>query len=1096
VTVPTLAEILAKYQPDTSRLDGVLAKYRQPERRLLPWEDPDNPLRRAGALPTSAVGDLPPDPGIAGPALRRGADAAAGFTVGLAERASALPWNRNLPWAIPEGTRAAMLENLDAEREASLLHGNANARAAILGASEVAGGAAGAAVPGLSLGRAAGAARAGQSVGSNALRGAGVAGTEGLLAGLGETAGQDLETQLLGTGLGTGLGVLAGGAGARAAALRLAGGLGDGGAARVVGPEGLPPLEIGAAPDARLVEPAAGPAKLVVQDAPVSLAEVARLDAPAPPTEAALAKLTVRDLDLAMDAAEAAGDRQAVAAIEREAFRRAGGGPTHATREGMAAPLRPPEFPFQYNARRLDLPKAVADELPEIIRRHLPEIQAQRRAGKGGWEKFDHVESLAARHGMTKEKLLRTKAGKVFNDEQLAVLDSTLGGVAQKMKALADEVAGGADSSTNKAELARLRDEYVALLRVSVGAGSEAGRALASLKAFKRGMSSEGRAQAELLRRYGDRLDDVDIRRIADLDSPEAVADFVRKMERPTFRQLAEEWWYSSILSGIPTHERNILGNIAMAGAEWAIRPVRAGVDAALSATTGKPREYYARETIPAMVGMMHGLQRGIARGAYAFRKGYDPDQPLDELVGKFARTGAFARSSSRTVRAVGAVATVPLRALTAMDTFFKAVNFTSEQYARATRKGIKAGRRGDDLAVFVQEHLDDEDIVAGAAAFSRKTTFTDDPSKFTSEIVNKAKRMVPGLSFIVPFTNIADRLTVRGFEYTPVGAARGVRALRRGDRAAGADLLAKSAVGTATMMGMVGVAMSGRTTADPPRDPAERDRFFAEGKQAWSVKIGDTWVPYGQLEPFATPLALIASAWQSYEENGEEPGAEIAYQVAVSMAAHTLDASYMSSLQDFFDALSRGPSGEAAGKRLAASTLSGFVPASGLQRGIARGMDPRVVDTRAETLAGTVENALRAQTPGLRESLPARQTRFGEDAILAGGAKGSYMASGTPLLTSRETPDPVEQAMEDADYRLGFVGDSIEGTQLSPDQRREYQRTAGQLTRQRLEIVIGSPVYQRADPALQRRMLERTVSDARKRARQEFMRDHLELFR
>lgn len=755
---------------------------------------------------------------------------------------------------------------------------------------------------------------------------------------------------------------------------------------------------------------------------------------------------------------------------------------------GLATKLEPPDFPFEFNARRLDLTKEGAEEFADIVRANLPDIQAQRRAGQGGWEKFDHIESLAARQGLTKEKLLRTKAGRAFNDEQLAVLDSTLGGLNHKIKDLASQIAAGADSSANRAALVQAKEEYVALLRVSIGGGSEAGRALGSLRAFKRGMSTPGRAQAEIIRRYGDRLDPTDIQRIADLDTPEAVADLVRKMEKPTYRQLAEEWWYSSILWGPTTHERNVLGNNAMLGAELAIRPVRAGVDAVLSKATGKPRDYYLGETVPAVVGALHGFQRGLARGAYVFRKGYDPEMPLDEMVGKFARTGAFARSGNRVVRAIGQAHATSLRALSAADAFYKAINFTSEQYARAARKGIRSGKKGPALSDFIVQHLDDEDVVAGAATFSRKATFTDDPSAITKAI-NRVRDIIPGARFILPFTNIADRLLVRGFEYTPVALGRGGKALARGDKAAAADLLAKGAVGTAAMVGMLGLAVQGRTTADPPRDRSERDRFYREGKQPWSIKVGDTWVPYGQLEPFATPLALIASAYQAYQENGEEPAADLAGKVVLSMAQHTLDASYMSSLQDFFDAMTRGDAGQAKAKRLVSSTAGGFMPASGLMRGVARSQDPRVVDAK------TIGEQIKAQVPGLREELPGRQTRFGEDAIMAGGSKGGYLASGTPLLTTKETPDPIEQAMADAGYRLGFVGNSIEGTKLTADQQREYQRSAGMVTRDRLERLTASPLYQRASPALQRKMLERTTEGARKYARALFIRDHRELF-
>src|SRR5688572_26407625 len=135
-------------------------------------------IRRSGDV---GEVDLGPDPGVLLPALRRGADAAGGWVVGLAERAG----------LVDPGTRQEMIANLEAERDAVLLHGNADARALALGAGELAGGVAGSAVPGLSLGRAVGAVKgaAGLSNAAKVAAGMGLGAAEGALQTYGDTAG-------------------------------------------------------------------------------------------------------------------------------------------------------------------------------------------------------------------------------------------------------------------------------------------------------------------------------------------------------------------------------------------------------------------------------------------------------------------------------------------------------------------------------------------------------------------------------------------------------------------------------------------------------------------------------------------------------------------------------------------------------------------------------------------------------------------------------------------------------------------------------------------------------------------------------------------
>lgn len=181
-------------------------------------------LEAMGALPALGREELPEDPGVWGPAARRAADAAVGWTVGIGERLGNIARSNpvlgamggaNVLAAIEPGTRQAMRGNLDEEREAALLHGNANARALALGTSELVGGVAGSAIPGLQIGRAVSTAANVGKIANPLARvaaGAGAAGLEGAVQGAGETAGMGVRDQLKGIALGAGLAGFAGAA--------------------------------------------------------------------------------------------------------------------------------------------------------------------------------------------------------------------------------------------------------------------------------------------------------------------------------------------------------------------------------------------------------------------------------------------------------------------------------------------------------------------------------------------------------------------------------------------------------------------------------------------------------------------------------------------------------------------------------------------------------------------------------------------------------------------------------------------------------------------------------------------------------------------
>lgn len=184
------------------------------------------PVAMPGALPGTGRVELGEDPGVVGPLVRRVADNLGGWAVGIAERAGEFgrenpnlskvlvpPALRAAGSLIEPGTRQGMVENLDEERDRSLLHGDANKRALAFGAGEIGGTAAASILPGTGIGRIAAIERIGNPV-ARALAGGAAAGAEGAVQGFGDTAGLDTRSQIIGTALGGGFGALAGGAAA------------------------------------------------------------------------------------------------------------------------------------------------------------------------------------------------------------------------------------------------------------------------------------------------------------------------------------------------------------------------------------------------------------------------------------------------------------------------------------------------------------------------------------------------------------------------------------------------------------------------------------------------------------------------------------------------------------------------------------------------------------------------------------------------------------------------------------------------------------------------------------------------------------------
>jgi hypothetical protein len=406
------------------------------------------------------------------------------------------------------------------------------------------------------------------------------------------------------------------------------------------------------------------------------------------------------------------------------------------------------------------------------------------------------------------------------------------------------------------------------------------------------------------------------------------------------------------------------------------------------------------------------------------------------------------------------------------------------------------------------------DEIRDAADAFALKATFNDEASAFGKGIINlrdlpnhsypdnpalqrtlEAYRAASG--FILPFVKIADRLMVRGFEYSPLGAVPAVGARRAGNYAQSADLAARASIGSVALAYAASLAMEGRLTAGAPADEAERAAFYAAGKQPWSARTDDgVWIPYGGLQPIGTPFALAAAAWKGWAEHGEAPDVEKLGHAAAEVGVHVTDQSYMEGLSKFMDAVggSEAERGRAFSD-LATNTAWGFAPYAGLTRSVTRAIDPRVI------AAESIGQRLQQNVPMASLGMEAKLTPWGEDVVPSGGRLRAVLAPGSILLPSQERQSPLDQELERLGTPLGYVGKTIadrfgdgrsRGTwKLDQGEWHLYQQTAGRTTKLMLERLYAKPGYVEWDIEHQREETEKVIEAARKYARIVMVRYH-----
>lgn len=666
-------------------------------------------------------------------------------------------------------------------------------------------------------------------------------------------------------------------------------------------------------------------------------------------------------------------------------------------------------------------------------------FEKQRR----GVQSVARTEGLSDRIEVTPGQPVRP--GTAFNAERLRAYQNATATILRKQQTLEQAVRGGKATPAQELELARVKNEATVLTASFRGAAAEAGRALHILRYQARILES---GDTELMR--------------------EAV-----QASRQGLAADVQAYYYSNILSGIATHERNILGNLSNAVYNLAAHPFAVGADVARSGTTGQPRQVFLGELPERVAGTVAAIPRAFSTFLQTLKTGI----PSSDVT-------AFDRPVRTEFRGGGKNPfNYPGRALDSVDDFFATVAGNQTLYAAAFAQAKREGLSGPQLVARAAELKANpsEAILQEVQSQRARLLFREEPGQLAKAVL-AAKRHVPALGYVLPFVRVPANIIRQGFEASPAGLA--MPAARAGGRA-GADAMGRAALGSLVLAPLAYWAALGKVTGDAPADPAKRAAFYESGKRPNSILIGDRWINYQPIQPLNVPLAMVANGftvWSEAQQDSEATADQMVFDATLRTAGSLLDQSFLSGLSALVDALGDP---ERYGKRFIQQLATGFVPLSGALRTITHTQDPIV---RAPQ---SVTQGIQAILPGQSETLQPRLTRFGEtvprDSVL------------NVFKPSRVIDDPVASALEAAGVNLRPAEGPKYATvsrgvslPLAADERTTVGQASGRAVRAVLERVIATPAYQQASPIEQQRMLERAVSDARAAVREQVQREAL----
>ena len=754
-------------------------------------------------------------------------------------------------------------------------------------------------------------------------------------------------------------------------------------------------------------------------------------------------------------------------------------------------PIVTPERAGNLNLAKFDKPADVKTFLDDVAKANNNFVEARR-----GVMPISEINKKAEEIDL--QSILGRKVGMALNAEQLqaarSVLNQTADDVFTKVK---DWSASGADP-TKADEALDLIATHMAFQENLAGATAEAGRALRIL----REQPSSGRSLA-LRQLMEERAKGVPaetiLERISTLDSPEQVAAFVGKISKPNFRAKFEEYYINALLSGPQTQSINIASNALTTLSA----PVEKAIEAGIGAVLRTPDRVTFREVGARVAGMGQGAVDGLRLAKQAFMTGEAPSA----VTALETRRNAISGLKGEIVR-------LPSRFLMTQDEFFKAIHTRGDVAAQAYKKALDLSQGNKEkFSELYNEFLNNptEAMTKTAQREANYRTFQAElgrPGKFIQSATNEFFLA----RYILPFVKTPFNLIKYGAERSPLPfiSDRWRAEIKAGGRQRN-EALAKLTLGT-SIAGTIAVqALEGRVTGSGPTDPEERAALMATGWQPYSFKINDTYYPYGRLDPFGTPIGVVADLVTMKEYMTDEEYEKAAALIPFSVATNLAEKTYLQGATNLFEALFSRDTSPQKIESYFRNAAAGLIP--NIARQTANALDPELRE--ADSIIKEAQN----RVPIIRgngfslfgkdfafDAVPERIDVWGDTVSRTGftpmPAKQSTGEQLTgfvrnivaPVKTSTVTTDPVKKevarlqlGLERPDKKVSLAVDVGQEKpvkfeiELTDRERRQFTFASGILAKALVEQDIKSPEWKNLTEDERREKIKDRLSFARK---------------
>lgn len=749
-----------------------------------------------------------------------------------------------------------------------------------------------------------------------------------------------------------------------------------------------------------------------------------------------------------------------------------GGGAGDAGRPGGEEPSRPNEKLGAAETKLVDKAGNIRldnlnqpEDVDEILRQTAREndnFSQMRRGVISDGAALDLADAL----GQDASFIDFKKVGEAYSEEQILVLRRLL---VQSAIAVRDAMAKAADGTdADVLAYAEARERHRMIQGKAAAVTAEWGRAGRAFRMLVEGSQDAQDLGAFLKDQTGRTL--FQLRQEAQLglklNTPQQVSKFVSDSSKKTFKSMVLEYYINALISGPFTHMRYSVGNALNAVWTPLVEIPTAAAIGAVRAATGAARadRVYLGEAGAQLYAIGKGSRDGLRAAIEAFKTGNSPALPGERISPQFAqRVNAIPGT-------LGKVINLPSRSVAGIHSFFKALryeqNIQASAYRSAMGDGLKEGSQAFENRIADLTANPSEAMMHDATRDALKELFMA-PTDYHSFMgyLNRAANSSLLAKVIVPFMKIGTQITRNAFiERTPLGFAdKEVRGNLLGENGGAARdfQMAKMTAGIALVGTTSLLVAEGLATGDGPTDPKERAAWLLNHRPN-TITIGPVTIPYqglgalGMLMRFSANMTETAHAW------GEEDGSKLAVAGLEGLTKSVLDDNFMRGVKDLLDAVYHP---EEYGANYLRDFALNWLPFSVGLGQTAREVDPYQRDAK------DIFSAARAKIPFLSEGLNARIDMFGQE--IPNGAPAPNYAN-----------DPVVLAMEAVHTGIGKLERKIRGITLSDAQYSEYAKTAGRLTKMRLNGLVRQPGFNSLSAAARIEMFSKEVTAAREKAR------------